>query len=86
MVNTNITNEKWLNIINTYFTGYYMDEYYRIKRRNYRALYLSNMDYLKSNNYLNNNQKKKIYMYNIWYLNYYKKNVNLSLNDNSINN
>jgi len=86
MVNNIITKEKWLNTINTYFTGYYMHESERIKRRNYRALYLSNNDYLKSNRFLNNTTKNKMNMYNNWYLNYYHVNVNLSKNNNVLPN
>lgn len=85
MVNANITKEKWLNIINTYFTGYYMNESERIKRRQYRAMYLSNIDYLKSNRNLNNITKNKMIMFNNWYIDYYNRNIILSMNNNSMN-
>ena len=82
MVNNNISKKEWQNIINTYYTGYYMNEFDRIKRRNYRALYLSNIDYLKQNKYLNN--FKKIQDYNKWYIRYYNINVPLSKNNNKL--
>lgn len=82
MVNNNISKKEWQNIINTYYTGYYMNESDRIKRRNYRALYLSNIDYLKQNKYLNN--FKKIQDYNKWYIQYYNINVPLSKNNNKL--
>jgi len=84
MVNNNISKEKWLSIIHTYFTGYYMHESDRIKRRNYRALHLSSIDYLNANKFLNKTTKDKMDMYNIWYMNYYIKNVNSSKNNNSL--
>lgn len=82
MDNRTITKKKWLNIINTYYTGYYMTESERIKRRNYRALYLSNNDYLESNNFLRKDVTKRIMSYNEWYINYYNKNIILSENNN----
>jgi len=77
-----INKEQWLKIINNYFTNYNDNEQTRIKRRNYRALYLSNNDYLMKNNIGNNtlgysNTYKNIQMYNQWYLNYYNKYNNL---------
>ncbi len=84
MVESNITNTQWLNTINTYFTGYYMNESERVKRRRYRALYLSNIDYLNSNRNLNNNIKKNIIMWNNWYIIYYNRNVITSMNNNKM--
>ena len=75
-MNNQITKEKWNSIINNYFTNYYDNESTRIKRRNYRALYLSNAEYLK-NRHLNINTKNNIIMYNNWYLNYYNNLNNL---------
>ena len=73
-MNNNISKKQWLNIIDNYFTNYYDNESTRIKRRNYRALYLSNLDNLKHNNF-GLNTRNKILSYNQWYINYYKNNI-----------
>ena len=69
-MNNQISKEKWHNIISNYFTNYYDNEQTRIRRRNQRALYLSNNDYL-INKHLNVSTKNKINLYNNWYLNNY---------------
>tara|TARA_Y200000002_G_scaffold375335_1_gene377471 strand:- start:125 stop:346 length:222 start_codon:yes stop_codon:yes gene_type:complete len=73
-MNNNISKKQWLSIIDNYFTNYYDNESTRIKRRNYRALYLSNLDNLKKNNF-ELNTRNKILSYNKWYINYYKNNI-----------
>lgn len=73
-MNSNISKKQWLSIIDNYFTNYYDNESTRIKRRNYRALYLSNLDNLKKNNF-ELNTRNKILSYNEWYINYYKNNI-----------
>ena len=66
-MNSIITKTQWQNIVNNYFTNYYDNESTRIKRRNLRALYLSNNDYLQ-NKFLNNYTKQRIDLYNNWYI------------------
>ena len=71
-----INKTQWQNIINNYFTNYNDNEATRIKRRNLRALYLSNNDYLQ-NKYLNNYTKQRIDLYNTWYIQNYNQKNNL---------
>lgn len=71
-----IDRNQWLYIINNYFTNYYDNESTRIRRRNFRALYLSNNDYL-NNRFLNKYTKHRIDIYNKWYINNYNNANNL---------
>lgn len=66
--------KKWNNIINNYYTNYYDNESTRIRRRNQRALYLSNIEYLKMNKF-NTSSNIKTISYNKWYLDNYN-NIN----------
>ena len=86
MVKNNLTAKQWNNIVNTYFTGYYMTNLSRDKRKNYRALYLSNIETLKTINpkFGYDHKVQKMIQYNRWYVQFYNKNVPLSKNNNII--
>ena len=86
MVKNNLTAEQWNNIVNTYFTGYYMTNLSRDKRKNYRALYLSNIQTLKTikPKFGYDKMVQKMIQYNKWYVQFYNKNVPLSRNNNLI--
>ena len=73
-----ISRERWNYIINNYFTDYYENESTKIKRRKWRAMYLTNVDYLKTNPALTPYTLNRINSYDTWYLNYYKKQNNLN--------
>ena len=75
-MNNQISKEKWHNIISNYFTNYYDNEQTKIRRRNQRALYLSNNDYL-INKHLNIFTQNKINLYNKWYIHNYNNANNL---------
>lgn len=69
---------QWNYIINNYFTNYYDNEKTRINRRKWRAMYLTNVDYVKSNPYLTPYTMRRINSYDNWYMNYYKTQNNLN--------
>ena len=48
-----ISRQQWQYIIDNYFYNYYDNEKTRINRRKWRAMYLTNIDYVKSNPHLN---------------------------------
>jgi hypothetical protein len=73
-----ISRAQWQYIINNYFTNYYDNEKTRINRRKWRAMYLTNNDYVKSNPYLTPYTLRRINSYDTWYINYYNKNNNLN--------
>ena len=73
-----ISREKWNYIINNYFTEYYENESTKIKRRKMRAMYLTNIDYVKVNRYLTPYTLKRVNLYDNWYINYYNKQNNLN--------
>ena len=73
-----ISRERWNYIINNYFTDYYENELTKIKRRKWRAMYLTNIDYLKANPALTPYTLNRINSYDTWYMNYYKKQNNLN--------
>ena len=73
-----ISRERWNYIINNYFTDYYENESTKIKRRKWRAMYLTNIDYLKVNPLLTPYTLNRINSYDNWYMNYYKKQNNLN--------
>lgn len=76
-----ISREKWNYIINNYFTEYYENESTKIKRRKMRAMYLTNIDYVKVNPYLTPYTLKRVNLYDNWYINYYNKQNNLNYID-----
>jgi hypothetical protein len=70
MVSNSLTKQEWDYIQRNYFSGYCMTTRSQVDRKNRRALYLANQEYIK-----NYGPNRRIMTYNQWYIANYNKTV-----------